>query len=926
MYQITRSRSFPVLPLILLPLALGAEVRVATTTPDGLPFFQGSTDSGMLMDLSADGRLALFTSSRLMADTNLYDSGPEFTNSASLYVRDVVSGVMRLVSLTESGGTSDRDYRIDSLRGALSGDGRHVAFLSGITSPSDNDVYLRDIAGGTTVQLTRTGDGADPDGLSGRPVISHDGRYVLFPSVATNLDVNTSLLAPVESGQANLFLYDRVADTLSVAALAPDGSALAAAPSGFNGNYDISPDGRYILYVTVATNAHPEATGNGALLYRRDLQTGTVEVVSRDAAGIVVNGTYSYPKFSGDGGTVAFRGQVGQFGGGTLISGFNPFFTESHVYVKDLGTGLVWRATQTTDGAAPSGFPLEYLDINYKGDKVIFASLAANYLQGDSGLSADIFVATRAGDGTVTVECPSQPFDETDARLPVFASGADVYGFTTGGWEEIITAWTGNVGNELGLVFGTLSGGQHGTTFVSQPLEVFGNGSFQRISFVNSVSADGIRAAGSVSGSNILNQNVYWDSISGTYVPFLPDGTDRLYSPYFSSDFTSAFGLTPSSGLGQQLLRYEEGGGLTPITTPVTEDASVRDFLVSADGSTVIMKIEPLWSTGLPDAVFRYTQAGGFEEIPVAAENLSGFNATGVNADGTVVVGHGTDATDYTSIGWIWRAGQGLSLVTAPEGTSFFKIFGTNAAGDRFVVNYYDENAGKNKAAFLSASLQLTPLEQEVESRGFGISPNGKILAFAAPSGENGFPQKAALADDGGNFRYLDELLAEYGFLFNPNANQVVKVTGNDSVTTLVLHGSDGSVVVSLPFTDSLGGGSGADPLLPLLGSGAEALGSGWYASPAIGFVFGGGLYPDWIWSAAFGTYLSLPPGGPAFDDPGGIWFLVADAKPAVAGYQGSWAYTNADSWKPLSAGRLAGWVWLADGPAGPGTWAYIGE
>ncbi len=75
---------------------------------------------------------------------------------------------------------------------ALSGDGRYLAFTSGwafdtgSTLSGVNQIFVRDrtkeasYQAGNLVRISQAPNGADPDGASGRPRISDDGRFVAF--------------------------------------------------------------------------------------------------------------------------------------------------------------------------------------------------------------------------------------------------------------------------------------------------------------------------------------------------------------------------------------------------------------------------------------------------------------------------------------------------------------------------------------------------------------------------------------------------------------------------------------------------------------------------------------------------------------------------------------------------------------------------
>jgi Tol biopolymer transport system component len=132
--------------------------------------------------VSRDGELVAFVSTARLA--------PEDANDVTdVYLRDVGRGATVLVSRGVGGRPSDGA----SHSPALSSDGRYVAFVSGASNlaPRDrnqeSDVYISDVARGSTTLLTVTSEGEAANAASRRPAIAADGRYVVYQSVASNL-------------------------------------------------------------------------------------------------------------------------------------------------------------------------------------------------------------------------------------------------------------------------------------------------------------------------------------------------------------------------------------------------------------------------------------------------------------------------------------------------------------------------------------------------------------------------------------------------------------------------------------------------------------------------------------------------------------------------------------------------------------------
>src|SRR4051812_35146460 len=135
--------------------------------------------------ISADGRYVVFDShaSNLVADD---------TNGwADVFVRDLMTGVTRRVSVTSSEGQANRAR----LFAAVSADGRYVAFASDASNlvagdtNHTGDVFVRDLVKGVTrrVSVSSNEGQTTREGWSGDGALSADGRYVVFSSAASNL-------------------------------------------------------------------------------------------------------------------------------------------------------------------------------------------------------------------------------------------------------------------------------------------------------------------------------------------------------------------------------------------------------------------------------------------------------------------------------------------------------------------------------------------------------------------------------------------------------------------------------------------------------------------------------------------------------------------------------------------------------------------
>jgi Tol biopolymer transport system component len=269
-------------------LQAGTTTRATVDTTGSDPN-NGSFDPS----ISSDGRYVAFGS----AATDLV---PSDGNSADdVFVRDLRAGTTTRVSVDLTGADADGP----SFEASISGDGRFVAFASAASDlvPGDGnaaaDVFVRDLQAGTTTRVSVDTTGGDPDGASDDPSISGDGRYVALTSVASDL-------VPGDGNSASdVFVRDRQTNTTTRVSL----DATGGDPDGPSFDPEISGDGRHVAFTSFAQDLVP---GDGNLffedLFVRDRQTNTTTRVSVDTADGDPDNRSLFPSISGDGRYVAF--------------------------------------------------------------------------------------------------------------------------------------------------------------------------------------------------------------------------------------------------------------------------------------------------------------------------------------------------------------------------------------------------------------------------------------------------------------------------------------------------------------------------------------------------------------------------------------------------------------------------------------------
>jgi Tol biopolymer transport system component len=356
---------------------------------------------------------------------------PGDTNQAwDVFVRDRLTGVTERVSVSSTGTQGYSDSRDPS----ISADGRRVAFWSWSTNlvqppAHTRSVFVRDRVAGTTELASVTYTGSPAGGQSLYPAISADGRFVAFGSGG----------AGMIPGGTNAWTHAYVRDLQNQTT-----ELVSVASNGMQANHDaynttISGDGRFVAFVSKATNLAP-GVSNGILhVYVRDRQSGTTEIADVNAGGLPANAWSMDPSFSADGRLLAFSTNATNLGG-----------VPNHVnqiYVLDLRFGLLSRESVNAAGALGNGHSLRP-SLSADGRFVVFHSSASNLTPGDTNGRQDVFCRDRQTGRidrmSVDAMAAQGNGDSTqgslsgDARYVVFASVAtDLVPGDSNGFEDV---------------------------------------------------------------------------------------------------------------------------------------------------------------------------------------------------------------------------------------------------------------------------------------------------------------------------------------------------------------------------------------------------------------------------------------------------------------------------------------------------------
>ncbi len=222
------------LDVFLKDLQTGETTRVSTTSGG----IQGNNDS-LFGFISADGNSVAFHSSAsnfVAGDTN---------GTMDVFVKDLRSNEIKAASTNSSG-----ELAGNSVDPFLSADGRYVVFLSTAANLVDGDtngsrdVFIKDLQTDETKRLSTDSNGNETSGGCYDCILSADGRYVAFHSLAGDLvpgDTNGSYDAFLKDVQTGEILR------LSTDAASVQGNAASLSPV-------LSADGRYVGFLSAASN------------------------------------------------------------------------------------------------------------------------------------------------------------------------------------------------------------------------------------------------------------------------------------------------------------------------------------------------------------------------------------------------------------------------------------------------------------------------------------------------------------------------------------------------------------------------------------------------------------------------------------------------------------------------------------------------
>jgi Tol biopolymer transport system component len=214
--------------------------------------------------------------------------------------------------------------------------------------------------------------GVEVFGGSSDAAMDHSGTAVVF------LSLSTTLVPGDTNGRMDVFVHDRfwgATTRVSVSSTGEQANNISQSPT-------ISPDGRYVAFVSFATNLVPNDTNNQADVFVHDRVTRETRRISVGSIGEQANQESRNPSFGGN--LVCFD---------SFASNLVPNDTNQmpDVFTHNLLTGETQRVSLAWNGAQ-GNFMSDQSQISADGRIVAFRANATNLVENDNNQADDVFV------------------------------------------------------------------------------------------------------------------------------------------------------------------------------------------------------------------------------------------------------------------------------------------------------------------------------------------------------------------------------------------------------------------------------------------------------------------------------------------------------------------------------------------------------
>lgn len=367
-----------------------------SANPNPVTLSSSSAESAVTIQTAADTLPGLYSLQVSAANAE------GLTRTAELVLVVVRPQMIVRESVSSAGDQTDGA----SNRPSMTGDGRSVAYISSATNLLSDSVtspqaFLRDRQTGQVRLVSLTTAGASCDSGVYGVAASSDGRYVAFVSDAANVTAGSVRYRPA------VYVRDLLLQTTTLVSTTPDGTVA----NEFSTMPSLSSDGRFVCFISSASNLVPAADTSLTRVYVKDMKSGALDLVSVASDGTPANAYSGYPAMSADGRIIAFVSMA------TNLTS-DPT-SGAQVYVHDRVAKNTTMASIALSGA-PNGQAFSNLlpAVSADGRYVAFSSRATNLVAGDTGWSNRVYLRDRVTNTTRRMRVFYPPLQEDSSINP----------------------------------------------------------------------------------------------------------------------------------------------------------------------------------------------------------------------------------------------------------------------------------------------------------------------------------------------------------------------------------------------------------------------------------------------------------------------------------------------------------------------------